>query len=90
MFGDFVAGEEPLPEEAVEVHLRSEALRRALAALPQREREVVTMRYGLGGAEPQTLEEIGRRLGLTRERVRQIEGQALKRLSRQHDIERVG
>jgi len=50
VFGDFVAGDEPLPEEAVELHLRSEALRRALAALPAREREVVVMRYGLGGA----------------------------------------
>ena len=47
VFGDFVAGDEPLPEEAVELHLRSEALRHALAALPQREREVVVMRYGL-------------------------------------------
>jgi RNA polymerase primary sigma factor len=89
VFGDFVAGEEPLPEEAVEVHLRSEALRRALAALPQREREVVTMRYGLGGAEPQTLEEIGRRLGLTRERVRQIELESLRRLSGLREMESV-
>ena len=81
VFGDFVAGDEPLPEEAVELHLRSEALRQALAALPQREREVVVMRYGLAGAEPQTLEEIGRRLGLTRERVRQIELESLRRLA---------
>ena len=81
VFGDFVAGDEPLPEEAVELNLRSEALRRALAALPEREREVVAMRYGLGGAEPQTLEEIGRRLGLTRERVRQIELESLRRLA---------
>ncbi len=81
VFGDFVAGDEPLPEEAVELNLRSEALRRALSVLPEREREVVAMRYGLGGAEPQTLEEIGRRLGLTRERVRQIELESLRRLS---------
>ena len=46
VFGDFVAGDEPLPEEAVELN-RSEALRQALAALPEREREVVAMRYGL-------------------------------------------
>ena len=81
VFGDFVAGDEPLPEETVEHNLRSEALRHALAALPQREREVVVMRYGLTGAEPQTLEEIGRRLGLTRERVRQIELESLRRLA---------
>jgi RNA polymerase primary sigma factor len=89
VFGDFVAGEEPLPEEAVELHLRSEALRTALAALPEREREVVSMRYGLGGSEPQTLEEIGRRLGLTRERVRQIELESLRRLSGLREMEAV-
>jgi RNA polymerase primary sigma factor len=89
VFGDFVAGDEPLPEEAVEVSLRSEALRRALASLPKREREVVVMRYGLGGAEPQTLEEIGRRLGLTRERVRQIELESLRRLATIREMESV-
>ena len=47
--------------------------RSALASLPEREREVVTLRYGIDGREPRTLEEIGRCLGLTRERVRQIE-----------------
>jgi RNA polymerase primary sigma factor len=89
VFGDFVAGDEPLPEEAVELHLRSEALRNALASLPEREREVVAMRYGLGGAEPQTLEEIGRRLGLTRERVRQIELESLRRLAGLREMESV-
>jgi RNA polymerase primary sigma factor len=89
VFGDFVAGEEPLPEETVELHLRSEALRRALASLPEREREVVAMRYGLAGAEPQTLEEIGRRLGLTRERVRQIELESLRRLAGLRELEAV-
>ncbi|MGL6278426.1 MAG: sigma-70 family RNA polymerase sigma factor, partial [Gaiella sp.] len=71
VIGDFVAGDDPLPEETVELRLRSEALRQALAGLPSREREVVTLRYGLDGGEPRTLEEIGRHLGLTRERVRQ-------------------
>ncbi|TML47703.1 MAG: sigma-70 family RNA polymerase sigma factor [Actinobacteria bacterium] len=89
VFGDFVAGDEPLPEEAVELNLRSEALRRALSSLPQREREVVVMRYGLGGAEAQTLEEIGRRLGLTRERVRQIELESLRRLATLREMESV-
>jgi RNA polymerase primary sigma factor len=68
VFGDFVAGEEPLPEEAVETSLRSQALRQALGALTDRERQVVVLRYGLTDSEPKTLEEIGRRLGLTRER----------------------
>ena len=89
VFGDFVAGDDPLPEETVEHNLRSEALRHALAALPQREREVVVMRYGLTGAEPQTLEEIGRRLGLTRERVRQIELESLRRLASLREMQAV-
>jgi RNA polymerase primary sigma factor len=86
-FGDFVAGEGPLPEEQVEVSLRSEALQNALAALGERERQVLALRYGLVDAEPKTLEEIGRRLGLTRERVRQIENEALKRLARLREME---
>jgi RNA polymerase primary sigma factor len=90
VLGDFVAGDDPLPEETVELHLRSEALRLALSALPAREREVVTLRYGLGGTEPRTLEEIGRRLGLTRERVRQIELESLRRLSCVREIQAVG
>jgi RNA polymerase primary sigma factor len=90
VLGDFVAGDDPLPEEMVELHLRSEALQLALAALPAREREVVTLRYGLGGTEPRTLEEIGRRLGLTRERVRQIELESLRRLACVREIQAVG
>jgi RNA polymerase primary sigma factor len=89
VFGDFVAGDGPSPDEQVEVLLRSQALARALAALNDRERQVLILRYGLDNSEPRTLEEIGRRLDLTRERVRQIEGQALKRLSRLNDIESV-
>jgi RNA polymerase primary sigma factor len=89
VLGDFVAGEEPLPEEAVELHLRSEALRHALDALPERERDVVELRYGIGGRDPMTLEEIGRRLGLTRERVRQIELEALRRLAAAREMQSV-
>jgi RNA polymerase primary sigma factor len=81
VLGDFVAGEGPLPEEEVELSLRSQALKEALEALSQRERQVLVLRYGLHDAEPKTLEEIGRRLGLTRERVRQIEVESLRRLS---------
>jgi RNA polymerase primary sigma factor len=90
VFGDFVAGDGPTPDEEVEVLLRSQALARALAALSDRERNVLILRYGLDNSEPKTLEEIGRRLDLTRERVRQIEGQALKRLARLQEIESVG
>src|SRR3954470_18998587 len=81
VFGDFVQGDGPLPEEEVETSLRSQALANALAVLPERERRVLVLRYGLEDSEPKTLEEIGRRLGLTRERVRQIEVEALRRLA---------
>ncbi|HVP74376.1 MAG TPA: sigma-70 family RNA polymerase sigma factor [Gaiellaceae bacterium] len=81
VFGDFVAGTDPLPEERVEELLRSQALLTALQALPERERQVLVLRYGLIDEEPKTLEEIGRRLGLTRERVRQIELESLRRLA---------
>jgi RNA polymerase primary sigma factor len=89
VLGDFVAGSDPLPEETVETHLRRQALLRALGALPDREREVVTLRYGIDGNEPRTLEEIGRRLGLTRERVRQIELDSLRRLALAHEMQSV-
>jgi RNA polymerase primary sigma factor len=89
VFGDFVAGDEPLPEETVDVELRRQTLRQALLSLPEREREVVTMRYGIDGREPRTLEEIGKRLGLTRERVRQIELDSLRRLSLLREMQAV-
>src|SRR5947199_2240382 len=87
--GDFVAGDGPLPDEQVEVTLRSEALKQALSALPWRERQVIILRYGLVDSEPKTLEEIGRRLGLTRERVRQVEVESLRRLSKLQEMERL-
>jgi RNA polymerase primary sigma factor len=90
VFGDFVAGEGPLPEEQVELSLRSQALKEALGALSDRERQVLVLRYGLRDSEPKTLEEIGRRLGLTRERVRQIELDSLKRLASLREMEAVG
>jgi len=89
VLGDFVAGDGPLPDEEVEHSLRSETLATALQALPERHRHVVVLRYGLGDSDPKTLEDIGRRLGLTRERVRQIEVEALKRLATLHEMEAV-
>ena len=88
-FGDFVAGDGPLPEDEVEVSLRSQALAQALASLPDRERKVLELRYGLDESEPKTLEEIGRRLGLTRERVRQIELDSLRRLATLREMQSV-
>jgi RNA polymerase primary sigma factor len=89
VLGDFVAGDGPLPDELVEDSLRSQTLAEALRALPERHRLVVVLRYGLDDADPKTLEDIGRRLGLTRERVRQIEVEALKRLSTLHEMEAI-
>jgi len=89
VLGDFVPGVEPLPDEQVEDSLRSQTLATALRALPERHRCVVVLRYGLDDSDPKTLEEIGRRLGLTRERVRQIEVEALKRLATLHEMESV-
>jgi RNA polymerase primary sigma factor len=89
VLGDFVQGEGPLPDELVEASLRSQTLALALQALPDRHRAVVVLRYGLEDADPKTLEEIGRRLGITRERVRQIEVEALKRLASLHEMEAV-
>jgi RNA polymerase primary sigma factor len=89
VFGDFVAGDEPLPEERVEGALRSQALAVALQALSDRERQVLVLRYGLVDEEPKTLEEIGRRLGLTRERVRQIELDSLRRLANLREMQMI-
>ena len=68
---------------------RARALRHALASLPERERDVIELRYGIGGRDPMTLEEIGRRLGLTRERVRQIELESLRRLAAAREMQAV-
>src|SRR5918996_586750 len=74
-------------EEEVTVSLAQEALHDALDHLPDREREVLKLRYGLNGdRDPASLEEIGRRLGVTRERVRQIESEALERLAVRREI----
>ncbi len=89
VFGDFVAGDGPATEDEVELSLRNQALAEALNALGERERAVIVLRYGLGGREPKTLEEIGRVLGFTRERVRQIELQSLKRLACLREMEAV-
>jgi RNA polymerase primary sigma factor len=86
-FGELFAGEEPPLEEEVQVNLREDALRRAVRKLPDREQEVIKLRYGLNGDNtPHSLEQIGRRLNLTRERVRQIETKALERLSMAREL----
>jgi len=85
--GDLVGVAEGGVEEEVEISLTEDTLHRALENLPDREQTVLTLRYGLSLEEPQSLEEIGRRLGVTRERVRQIEAAALERLAVSREIE---
>ena len=81
--GDFVADDAVLePFEEASEHLQKEGVRRALEALPDRERQVIELRYGLSGTEPLTLEEVGKAFGVTRERIRQIENNTLKKLKR--------
>jgi len=80
-FGHFLEDDsEPLPDEAADVILRNEALTRALGMLAERERRVLELRYGLNGQSPCTLDEVGRAFNVTRERIRQIENQSLKKL----------
>ncbi len=80
-FGHFLTDDSvPLPDEAAGITLRNQALTKALGALSSRERRVLELRYGLGGRPPCTLDEVGRAFNVTRERIRQIENQSLKKL----------
>jgi RNA polymerase primary sigma factor len=84
--GDLFADREAAdPFEEAEESLRKQGVRRALDALPERERRILELRFGFEG-EPWTLEAIGHELDLTRERVRQLEGQALSRLAALRDL----
>ena len=79
--GHFITDEnQPLPDEAAEVKMRNEALKKILGTLSFRERSVLELRYGLDGRHPRTLDEVGRTFNVTRERIRQIENQSLKKL----------
>lgn len=82
--GDLVEDQtETTPEEAVDILARHEEVQELLAGLTEREQQVIRLRYGLGEEKPQTLEEIGSTLGVTRERVRQIEARAMEKLRKQ-------
>jgi len=80
-FGDFLEDESaPSPAQSTEMNLLHDDLQDALSTLTPREVRVLRMRFGLGGADTYTLREVGEKLGVTRERIRQIEGKALKKL----------
>jgi RNA polymerase primary sigma factor len=86
-FGDLFASDEKSPDEQVEVELTERALHHAVSELSDREQQILKLRYALdGNAEPKSLEEIGRILGITRERVRQLEAEALRRLAERREI----
>jgi RNA polymerase primary sigma factor len=70
----------PLPEDAVATTMRNETIRRSLEILSPRQRRVIELRYGLDGETPRTLDEVGRTFSVTRERIRQIENQSLRKL----------
>jgi RNA polymerase primary sigma factor len=79
--GDFVPDEQAeSPFDTTSLSLRREDIEHALASLPDRERHVIELRFGLTGEQPLTLEEVGRAFGVTRERIRQIENTTLKKL----------
>jgi len=79
--GDFVQDETAeSPFDTAQLSLRREDIESALGALPIRERQVIELRFGLRGGPPRTLEEVGRAFGVTRERIRQIENNTLKKL----------
>ncbi|HVV59931.1 MAG TPA: sigma-70 family RNA polymerase sigma factor [Gaiellaceae bacterium] len=80
-FGHFLEDENvPPPDEAADATFRIEALAKCLTLLSYRERRVLELRYGLNGEQPRTLDEVGRQFDVTRERIRQIENQGLKKL----------
>jgi RNA polymerase primary sigma factor len=84
--GDLLPSDEPEPHQEVEIGLRDQAVRAALDQLPDQERQVIKLRYGINGNDPTPLREAGRRLGLSPERVRRIEHKALERLAEIREV----
>ncbi len=81
ILGDFIADtSQPTPIEAASKELLKENIEEVLSSLTDREAKVLRMRFGLDGKNPMTLEEVGREFGVTRERIRQIEAKALRKL----------
>jgi len=80
-FGDFIEDQDtPEPAEAVAHHLLQETIEEVLSELTPRQAHILRLRFGLGGGEQHTLEEIANKFGLSRERIRQLEKEALRRL----------
>jgi RNA polymerase primary sigma factor len=86
-FGDLLASDAMTPEEEVHVSLSEQTVRRTLEELPETERNVLKLRYGINGDEPTPLRETGKRLGMSPERVRQIESKALAKLAMRRELD---
>ncbi len=86
-FGALLPSDQRGPEEEVDISLREDALRRALERLPEPEREVVKLRYGINGDDPTPLIETGRRLGLSQDAVRRLERKALTELAQSRELD---
>jgi RNA polymerase primary sigma factor len=84
---DLLEGDSPPVDQEVELSLGGELLRQTVEQLPEPERRIIRLRYGIDGQDPQPLRETGRRLGLSAERVRQLESKALKRLAMRRELE---
>jgi RNA polymerase primary sigma factor len=84
--GELLPSSEPEPHQEVEIGLREQAVHDALDQLPEQEREVIKLRYGINGDNPTPLRETGRLLGLSPERVRRIEHRALQRLAEIREV----
>jgi RNA polymerase primary sigma factor len=84
--GDLLPSGEPEPEEEVSVSLAQATLRETIEDLPEPERGVIRMRYGIDGDDPKPLRETGRQLGLSAERVRQLESRALEHLAARREL----
>jgi RNA polymerase primary sigma factor len=86
-FGALLPSEGPAPEEEVEIVLRRDAIHRALERLPDRERQIVKLRYGIDGDDPKPLREAGRELGISGEEARKLERRALAELAESRELE---
>ena len=84
---DLVADRSAEPDEEVSLGLRDESIGRAIASLPEIQRDVVRLRYGMTGDDPMSFREIASRLGMSHERVRRLESDALAQLSTAREVE---
>jgi RNA polymerase primary sigma factor len=88
--GDFIEDQRAIdPRQAVTDLMQREQLAGVLGTLSHRERRVIELRFGLDGEEPKTLEEVGQRFGVTRERIRQIESKTLNKLKAVREAQRL-